>query len=150
MNMKVPGMKGIGTLATNKLETAQNNAFSYLLIEKLLIEDRFSWLQCHIKDTTLIGEGILWIKGKKYRVAILYSYFLPRRFDRIWIKDPHITFHPDTHMYSDSTLCLYHPDDLSIRVLTPLATMIPWIGEWLIKYEFWKKYAVWIGDEAPH
>jgi hypothetical protein len=72
------------------------------------------------------------------------------RFDRIWIVEPYISYNPKTHMYFDDTLCLYYPKDLPASKITPLATMLPWLSEWLVKYEFWQKYKVWIGEEAPH
>jgi hypothetical protein len=28
--------------------------------------------------------------------------------------------------------------------------MIPWITEWIVFYEQWKKYGVWFGAEIKH
>jgi hypothetical protein len=134
------------------LENARRNSYLNLLIEKILIESKYDWLKCEIEENVLIGQGYLSSATSKrnYKVRIKYSYFHPYRFDRVWIVEPNIGYHPKTHMYYDSTLCLYYPKDLSIAKITPLATMLPWISEWVIKYEFWEKYKVWIGEEAPH
>jgi len=31
-----------------------------------------------------------------------------------------------------------------------LFNMIPWISEWIVFYEQWKKYGVWLGREIKH
>jgi len=145
-------MKGTGILGTIMLENARRNSYAYLLIEKTLIESKYDWLKCEIKGNVLIGHGYLYAKssGKKYKIHIKYSYHYPGRFDRVWITDPIIRYHRNTHMYRDDSLCLYYPKDLPATRILPLATMLPWISEWLVKYEFWGKYKVWIGEEAPH
>jgi hypothetical protein len=145
-------MKSIGILETIALETARQNSYLYLLIEKILVEKRCDWLQCQIVENELYAKGYLNSKndGKKYQILIKYSYFYPGRFDRIWIIEPHIKYHPKIHMYYNQTLCLYYPKDLPITRITPLARMLPWISEWVVKYEFWKKYKVWLGEEVSH
>ena len=145
-------MKGIGILETITRENAIKNSYSYLLIEKILIESKYDWLQCLTVGNELMGQGYLPSKSsrEKYKIAVKYSYHNPGRFDRIWVAEPNIKYNPETHMYCDDTLCLYYPGDLTITRITPLAVMLPWISEWLVKYEFWEKYKVWIGEEAPH
>ena len=51
----------------------------------------------------------------------------------------------------DLSLCLYHPiiDKPTFRII-PLFQMIPWISEWIVFYEQWKKYGVWLGKEIKH
>lgn len=145
-------MNSIGILEKAKIEDAKKNSQSFLFIEVMLIEDKFKWLKCYIQDRQLLGCGYLISADckRKYKIIIKYSYFFSQRFDRIWVAEPLIEFNPKTHMYGDSSLCLYHPNDLPVRTITPLATIIPWISEWLVKYEFWKQYKVWIGREAKH
>lgn len=54
-------------------------------------------------------------------------------------------------MYGDLSLCLYHPIiDKKPSETIALFTMIPWISEWCIHYEEWKKYKVWLGKEISH
>jgi len=145
-------MKDIGILETITLENARKNSGLYLLIEKILVESKYDWLQCVIVGNELLGQGYLSSKssGKKYKVLIKYSYYHPWRFDRIWVVEPYVRYHPKTHMYCDHTLCLYYPRDLPVTRIIPLATMLPWIYEWLVKYEIWEKYKVWLGEEVPH
>ena len=145
-------MKAIGILDTMLREDAKKNSYSYLLIEKILIETKYDWLQCIISGNELLGRGYLISKssGMKYKILISYSYNRSGRFDKIWVVEPNIQYHAETHMYIDDTLCLYYPEDFPVTKITPLATMLPWISEWLVKYEFWKKYKVWLGQEAPH
>lgn len=150
-------MKGQGTNHTGILETKKNsglrkNTYAFLLIEKLLVEERFGWLKCSIVNNTLVGIGFLFTKNerKRYKIFVKYSYDHPHRYDRIWVVDPYIKFNEKTHMYINDALCLYQPKDLPPGKITPLAVILPWVSEWLIKYEFWKKYKVWIGEEAPH
>lgn len=145
-------MNGIGILETMTLERARKNSYSYLLIEKILIESKYDWLRCVIVGSDLFAQGHISSKSsqKKYKILIKYSYNHPGRFDRIWIVEPNIKYHPKTHMYPDDSLCLYYPKDLPETRITPLVTLLPWIPEWLVKYEFWGKYKAWIGEEAPH
>jgi len=133
-------------------EKAQQNSSTYLLLEKILIEQQFDWLKCLISKNELLGKGHLHStsSGKQYQILVQYSYFNPNRFERIWVIEPKIKFNIKTHMYVDNSLCLYFPKDLPDSTITPLATILPWVSEWLVKYEFWQRYKVWIGDEAPH
>lgn len=144
-------MKNIGILENSKLEDARRNSYSYLLIEKILIEKKYDWLQCIIDNNELLGSGYILSKksGKKYKIFFKYSYFNVQRFDRIWVVEPYIKYHPEIHMYRNDTLCLYYPKDLPMTIV-PLVKMLPWVSEWLIKYEFWERYKVWLGEEVPH
>lgn len=119
-----------------------------LLLEKELVEKHFDWIKLTIVGDVIKGAGCLIVNGNKYEVSLEYK---PRmgRFDRIWIKG--ITYHPKIHLYNDNTLCLYHPQiDTSPFRRLPLVTIIPWISEWCIHYEEWKKYGTWLGKEIAH
>ena len=150
--MKEAGMNGTGILETKKNFETKKNTYAFLLIEKLLVEERFGWLKCRIVDNVLVGIGFLSTtdKGKRYKIFVKYAYSHHQRYDRIWVVDPYIKFNEKTHMYLNDALCLYQPKDLPAGKITPLAVILPWVSEWLVKYEFWKKYKVWIGEEAPH
>jgi len=119
-----------------------------MFLEKALVEKYFDWIKVKIIDNTIQGSGTLIVNGKAYQISLVYD---PRytRFDRIYIKG--ILYHPKIHMYGDNSLCLYHPiiDRSPFRIL-PLVTIIPWISEWCIHYEEWKKYGVWLGKEIQH
>lgn len=73
------------------------------------------------------------------------------RTPQVRIVDPEIPWHPDIHMYSNGTLCLYdhrqrrwHEDDDLHR------SVIPWLAEWLVCYELYQFTEKWHGPEAPH
>ena len=120
-----------------------------LWFEKYLVEQHFDWIKLTINHGVIQGKGSLDIQGKVYDVTLEYNPKLFPRPDRIFIKG--IKYHPKIHIYPDDTLCLYHPkiDRSPFRIL-PLVAIIPWISEWCVHYEEWKKYSVWLGREIEH
>ncbi|MDW3212171.1 MAG: hypothetical protein R8N23_20040 [Reichenbachiella sp.] len=131
----------------------QENWHIFLTLQKMLVESHFDWLSLNLnsKNKTLYGSGLLNINGKNYTIILMYSPFNKYRYDRIFIKDPPIKYHRDIHLYSDHSLCLYHPKvDQALIQKIPLVKMIPWISEWIVFYLQWKKYAVWLGKEIKH
>ena len=74
-----------------------------------------------------------------------------RAIPHVSIVDPVIPWHPDIHMYSNGTLCLYdhrarrwHKEDELYK------TIIPWLAEWLVCYELYQLTGTWHGPAAPH
>lgn len=131
----------------------QREWYIFLCTQKYLVEKHFKWLnlQINLKTKSLVGRGVLYIDGKSRKILISYSPFHNYRYDRIFIIDNSIRYHRDIHLYHDSSLCLYHPAiDQSLFQKIPLFQMIPWIGEWIVFYEQWKKYGVWLGEEIKH
>jgi hypothetical protein len=103
------------------------------------------------KDKELLGRGTLTVNNTEYQVVLRYSPFLDYRFDRIYILNQSIEYNNKIHVYRDLSLCLYHPViDKPYNKIIPLVKMIPWISEWCIHYEEWKKYKVWMGKEILH
>ena len=146
-------MNLIAILEENIKSNHKKNWYSFLVIEKLLAEKYFEWIYLKIdeKSKSLIGKGVLNIEGKNYEVLISYSPNYNFRYDRIFINDKSIKFNNEIHLYKDKSLCLYHPIfDKPVLKFIPLYKMIPWITEWIIFYEQWKKYGVWLGDEIKH
>lgn len=146
-------MNLIAILEDNIRKEQRKNWYLFLSIEKYLVEKRFDWikLEMDIKNKSLYGKGILNIESKKYEVLLSYSPFNNFRYDRIYIKDSALEYDRRIHVYSDLSLCLYHPIiDKPIFKTIPLYRMIPWISEWIIFYEQWKKYGVWLNDEIKH
>lgn len=144
-------MSIIEILEDKIIKEYQEKSYQYLMIEKTLIETNFNWLKLDIQSTYIKGEGKLRTPLNTYQVELLYSPFLKGRFDRIYIKNIDLQYHPKIHVYPDLTLCLYHPIfDKPIFKNVALARMIPWITEWCIHYEEWKKYGVWLGKEILH
>jgi hypothetical protein len=127
--------------------------YIFLLVEKFLVEKHFEWIDLKInaEKKSLIGKGILNVEGKNYDISLAYSPFNQHRYDRIYINDSTIEFNNSIHLYADKSLCLYHPlFDKPMFNTIPLFKMIPWITEWIIFYELWKKYGVWLNDEIKH
>lgn len=131
----------------------QKNWFVFLSVEKALVESHFDWIDLHL-DThskSLVGRGKLKADKKEYKILLSYSPFYHQRYDRIYIDDTSIKFNNDIHLYRDGSLCLYHPviDNYAHPVM-PLVKMIPWISEWIVFYELWKIYGIWLGREIKH
>lgn len=123
----------------------------YLTLEKFLVEQCFDWLNVKLEGKILNGDGVLEIGKNSYFVMLKYSPFFSFRFDRIFIKDKSIQYNKDIHLYRDMSLCLYHPViDKPLDGIIPLYKMLPWISEWCIFYEEWKKYGVWLGRQIEH
>jgi hypothetical protein len=56
------------------------------------------------------------------------------------------------HRFSDGTLCLYHPNDVTRWMPDRFIadTIVPWTAEWLLFYELWVDTGAWWGPEVPH
>lgn len=146
-------MNIITILEANIIAEHKKHWFIFLSIQKYIIEKHFSWLNLKIveKNKTLYGNGLLNINGKDYHIELYYSPFYEFRYDRIYIKDKSIAYNDQIHLYRDMSLCLYHPIiDKSKLQIVPLCRMIPWITEWIVFYNQWKKYGIWLGKEIKH
>lgn len=148
-------MKGIGTLEINRYAAIGRNLSSILNIEKAIVEINHSWLNCIKSDNKLLCKGFIQPIGccRKYEILVEYSpidYCLGKRIEKIWVVNPNIKWNSEIHMYKNDTLCLYYPPDLSLAIPLSLNTLLPWVAEWLVKYEFWERYKVWIGVEVQH
>ena len=144
----------ITILEGNIRKRNQQNWFPFLIAQKALVEKYFNWLNLSIdvKNKSLEGKGILNIGEKSYSIQLSFSPFFPYRYDRIFVQDKSIKYNDNIHLYAvDLSLCLYHPIiDQPVLNKIPLFKMIPWISEWIIFYEQWKKYGVWLGKEIKH
>jgi hypothetical protein len=144
-------MNIIETMADHLRKEYRKNYYLQLTLEKNLVEYYFDWLKLEIKNGILLGHGTIDVRSKRYDIKIAYSPFFGRRFDRISINNHNIKYDDRIHVYGDSTLCLYHPIfDRPAFQLIPLYKMVPWITEWCILYEDFKKYKVWLGPEVKH
>ena len=154
MKIKAQKMNLITILENKRLENYKKNYRILLEIERFLVEKNYHWLTIEIKNKILIGKGVLKIGEKNYPIELKYSPFfndIIGRFDSIHIRDNTIKYHRKIHLYSDLSLCLYHPKvDKPMLQTIPLVRMIPWISEWCVHYEEWKKYKVWLGKEISH
>lgn len=152
--MKELKMDLITILEGNIRKKNQQDWFPYLIAQKALVEKYFNWLNLSIdiKNKSLVGKGILNIGEKSYSIQLSFSPFFPYRYDRIFIQDKSIKYNDNIHLYAvDLSLCLYNPIiDQPVLNKIPLFKMIPWISEWIVFYEQWKKYGVWFGKEIKH
>lgn len=146
-------MNLITTMEESIKKDHQVNWYSFLLVEKTMIDTNFEWIKLTIdeRNRSLSGRGLLVSGNKSYKISLSYSPFYRYRYDRIYINDSSIKFNHNIHLYSDLSLCLYHPifDKPFLKPIT-LYKMIPWISEWIIFYQQWKKYGVWLGKEIKH
>lgn len=146
-------MNIIEILEDNIQYSHRKNWYLFLFIEKVLVEKYFDWISLNINKERkcLEGKGVLNISGKIYKISLQYSPYFKVRYDKIFIDNPKIRYNDDIHLYRDKSLCLYHPIiDKAIFGFIPLYKIIPWITEWVIFYEQWKKYGIWLGDEVKH
>ncbi|WP_111308559.1 hypothetical protein [Confluentibacter sediminis] len=146
-------MNLITTLENKRINDNKANCYTFLNVEKYLVENYFDWIKLEISHNKkyLVGKGSILIGVKTYRIEILYSPHLENRYDRIYIKDKSISHNHAIHLYGDLSLCLYHPIiDKPIYGSIPLYKIVPRITEWIINYEQWKKYGIWLGKEIKH
>ena len=148
-------MKNIETLETYRLKSFLRTPYTFLCVEKVLAERFFNWIKLKIVKLEgnyyIFGKGSLQPTGCKqsYQVQVIFSpFFGGNRFESIKILNPKIEFHPKIHMYHNTSLCLYYPKDHFGHV--PLFRSLQWTSEWLVKYEFFKRFGTWIGDEVKH
>lgn len=129
----------------------KKNCSRLLTYEKYLVDHHYDWIQLSQEPLKLTGSGELKINNDIYQITLYYSPLFPLRFDRIYITNRKIEYNSAIHIYKDGSLCLYHPIfDRPLFRIIPLFKMIPWITEWCIHYEEWKKYGVWLGKEFKH
>lgn len=122
-------------------------------IQKQFIDHNFPWLRTMVKDGKLLGKGKIKPNGCKKEYELLVEYDINRtgRKDRVFvINDSKIKFGQTPHLYLGNSLCLYYPKDLPLYLDLNFVDVIPWIPEWLVMYELWNKYGVWLADEVKH
>lgn len=148
-------MNVIETLEIFRLKSVLKTPYTFLCVEKVLAENYFKWINLkivkHKESYYLVGNGSLQPLGCKqsYEIQVIFSpFFGGNRFESIKILNPKIEFHPKIHMYRNTSLCLYHPKDHFGHI--PLFKSLQWTSEWLVKYEFFKRFGTWIGDEVKH
>ena len=82
-----------------------------------------------------------------YKIKIIYRY---KKSPKAFVIEPSILNNP--HLYpNDQSICIHYPKDSSWTYSSIIAeTIVPWIAEWLLCYEFWLDTGIWPGEEAPH
>lgn len=122
-------------------------------IQQKMIAEHFPWLKTFVSDGILYGKGKVKPDGckKEYAIGIKYDPNAIGRKEQVFVlNDSTIQFGKTPHLYPGNSLCLYYPKDLPIHLDLNFVDVIPWISEWLVTYELWKKYGVWLAKEVKH
>jgi hypothetical protein len=101
-----------------------------------------------------VAKGTLWWAGKLQPTVLspVYTVTMEYRVGRrpaIQVVDPVLERRPGKplpHTYQGDELCLYYPGEWSGKDAIE-KTIIPWISEWLLYYEFWLVTGTWLGGE---
>jgi len=127
----------------------QSKKYALLYHQKVLIERRYHYLECHIRNNVLVCTGWLQPEGcvDRYKVRIEYVVgFEPKTT----ILKPNIFPSKHIHMYRDHSVCLHYPPDMRWNEKIEINQYtIPWISEWIIFYEIYKMTGKWEGRESP-
>lgn len=121
-----------------------------LFKEKTLIERYFDCFKCKVLGDMLTCTGYIQPTNLSitYKVKIFYeTYGVPK----VYIINPKIEYNKEIHMYEDTRLCLYYPNDTPWkRSMHIHETIIPWISEWLIFYELFQITGMWKHPAVSH
>ncbi|WP_229368347.1 hypothetical protein [Telluribacter humicola] len=83
-----------------------------------------------------------------YRLRLEYSVWGK---PAMYIEEPEIIPSALIHIYKEGNLCLYYPKETPWKDHFHMKdTMLPWTAEWLVFYELYKLYGVWLGKSASH
>jgi hypothetical protein len=109
----------------------------------------FPQLKYYRKNGQMFWLGTLQpsVSSPDYLIKIIYRI---KKSPSVYVLNPEIIANAP-HRYLDGSLCLYYPRDWSWSYEKMIAeTIVPWIAEWLLLYEFWIETGKWWGEEAPH
>ncbi len=98
---------------------------------------------------SLVFTGDLFIKPELpiYNVSIEYN---GDSQPKVKINSPALVEHPP-HVYSDKSICLYHPNNFKWSATKLIAKeIVHWTIAWIYFYEYWLQTGKWIGPEAAH
>lgn len=99
--------------------------------------------------SSLVFTGDLFIKPELpiYNVSIEYN---GDSQPKVKINSPALVEHPP-HVYSDKSICLYHPNNFKWSATKLIAKeIVHWTIAWIYFYEYWLQTGKWIGPEAAH
>ena len=127
--------------------------FQKLTVEKTLLEKQYPAFRGNRIDhrtstLTFIGNIQPTLHSDTYQLKLVYPVW---GIPKMYVVEPMIKPSPDIHIYQQGHLCLYHPVETPWRDQHHLSdTFIPWTAEWLVFYELYKLYGVWLGKSYPH
>jgi hypothetical protein len=130
----------------------KTNYYKDLYLQMQFIKKMFNVVECTVSRANEL-VCLLSITptdlSSEYLIQIRYK---PPGNPKVFVLSPDIPYSSCIHMYSkDKSLCLYDhrvaPWKESMKIA---GTIIPWIIEWLVFYEYYVKTGVWKGDSADH
>jgi len=130
----------------NKL--IQNELQIYLDQERKLLEMHFPFFESVLLRNQLCIFGNICTEKNPQGYSFLLQVTISG--PQVIILHPKIQYHPEIHMYPDSSLCLYDPRKGEWDPSNHVYSLIPWISEWLIFYELYLINGVWLHPEAEH
>ena len=132
------------------LQTTHFSAGTNYLQQRWIEQTYPGIFSCTVRNGVLTCTGELRPMDdcEAYRIRIVY---VPGAPPQVFIKSHQIKPSKTIHMYSNGSLCLHYPPDISWKHRTSVATYtIPWIAEWLVCYELWKLTGKWEGAQMKH
>lgn len=140
-------------MVTKTLRGIRVSGWRKLTVEKGMIESRFPCMSCNevnSRTTKLVCYGHMkpTDDSPSYRLRLEYSVW-----DKpaVYIEEPEIIPSALIHIYTEGSLCLYYPKETPWQNHLHLSdTVLPWTAEWLVFYELYKLYGVWLGKSASH
>ena len=124
--------------------------FAHFNYQKALIEKYFPCFVCTLRNNNLRCTGYI-TPSEGFETYTLQIDYKNGSTPKVKVLSPNVAYDHNAHMYKDSSLCLFHPKETPWRKIYNIhETIIPWIAEWLVFYELYKIYGVWIGPEAEH
>ncbi len=126
------------------------NKYSHLLYQKKLIEQKYDFLKCDVKNKVLTCVGYISPDYcmNTYKIKIEY---VAGHEPKSTILVPDIEPSTEIHMYKDHSVCLHYPPDMKWTIHKEVANYtIPWLCEWIIFYELYLINGnIWKGRESP-
>lgn len=127
------------------------NPIALVNVEKRLIEKHYDFLDCKINKGVLYCYGIC----QPTEESITYSYrikYAPLSKPKVTVTNPVIAYNDDIHMYNDTSLCLYYPEDMTWNCSSHRLydTIIPWTHEWFVFFELYQITGKWLHPEVRH
>lgn len=119
-------------------------------LQKSLMAGHFPEFRCAYskRRLTCVGDVRPTPVCATYTVKIEYE---PGKEPRVFILKPDIDLSAKIHIYSNGSLCLYHPIETPWKHTDNLhEKIVPWIHEWILFYELFLLEGKWLGKSAPH
>ena len=128
----------------------KNNNQANFFLQREKIKKFFPEMDVFFKNNELFCRGYISpiTEENKYKLVLKYKI---NSSPKVWITGNNDIKKCKKHIYKDGSLCLYYPQEwkwsLSCNVHE---TILPWTAEWIVCFEYWKRYGKWCAPESPH